>query len=117
MTITTEERGGRLDFSDISTGRKIPPVHPGEILREEFIEAFGLNSRKLAAALDVPPNRISEIVAGRRDITAETALLLARYFGTTPDFWLNLQKDYDLRVARREHGKKIARVKPLVEAA
>jgi addiction module HigA family antidote len=117
MTTHTEQRGGRPDFSDVSTGRKIPPVHPGEILREEFIEAFGLNSRKLATAIDVPANRISEIVAGRRDITAETALLLAAYFGTTAEFWVNLQKDYDLRVARREHAKKIARVKPLAKAA
>jgi addiction module HigA family antidote len=117
MSTNTERRGGRPDFSDVSTGRKIPPVHPGEILREEFIAAFGLNSRKLAAAIDVPANRITEIVAGRRDITAETALLLAAYFGTTADFWVNLQKDYDLRVARREHAKKIARVKPLAKAA
>lgn len=116
MTIFTENPGDQPDFSDVSTGRKIAPIHPGEILREEFLEGFGLNSRQLATALDVPANRITEIVAGRRDITAETALLLARYFGTTADFWMNLQKDYELRLARREHARKIARVKPRAAA-
>lgn len=78
--------------------KKIPPVHPGEILLEEFIKPLGLSQNKLAKDLGVPPRRINEIVLGKRRITADTALRLARYFGMSPQFWLGLQMDYDLDV-------------------
>lgn len=84
------------------------PIHPGEILREEM-DALGLSARALAQALGVAPNRITGILNGERALTADTALRLARYFGTTPEFWLNLQIAYDLRLAQREKGEEIAR--------
>jgi len=76
-------------------------VVPGEILAEEFIKPFGLSINKLARDIDVPPGRISEIINGKRAITADTALRLGKYFGVSPEIWLNLQTDYDLRVAKR----------------
>jgi len=82
--------------------RKLKPVHPGEILREEFMKPLGLSISMLARDLDVPPNRISEIVNGKRAITADTALRLGKYFGVSPEIWLDLQSDYELRVARRD---------------
>ncbi len=91
----------------------LPPVHPGEILREEFLAPLGLSQNALARALAVPPRRINEIVLEKRGITADTALRLARYFGTTPEMWLHLQAGYDLRLARRDSGADIvARVVP-----
>ena len=93
------------------------PVHPGEILREE-LEELGMSAKAVARELGVPQNRISDILRGRRGITADTALRLARYLNTTPQVWLNLQKTYELRVAELESGKDIAkRVKPRLEAA
>ncbi len=80
-------------------------IHPGEILAEEFMKPLGLSANALALALRVPATRISEIVRGNRSITTETALRLARYFGTTPDLWLGLQTEYDLRTARRSIGE------------
>ena len=88
------------------------PVHPGEILAEELQE-LGLSANALARALDVPTNRITAILKGQRGITANTALRLSRYFGTTPQFWLNLQKAYELRTAEITSGKHIMeRVQP-----
>lgn len=88
------------------------PVHPGEILRDE-LEELGLSANALAHALDVPANRISAIMKGQRGVTADTALRLSRFFGTTPQVWLNLQKTYELRVAENASGKQIANsVKP-----
>jgi antitoxin HigA-1 len=78
-----------------------PPVHPGEILREDFMKPLGLTINRLALRLRVPATRIGEIVHERRRITADTALRLARYFNTNPEFWLNLQNFYDLEVSRR----------------
>ena len=75
---------------------KIAPIHPGEVLLEDFIEGFGITQNKVAVAIGVPPRRINEIVYGKRGITADTAARLARYFGTTPQFWLNLQTTYEL---------------------
>ena len=93
------------------------PVHPGEILREE-LEELGMSAKAIARELGVPQNRISDILRGRRGITADTALRLARYLNTTPQVWLNLQKAYELRVAELESGKDIAKqVKPRQEAA
>jgi addiction module HigA family antidote len=83
------------------TSEILPPVTPGEVLHEEFMVPFGLSARALARELNVPPNRIAAIVNGTRGISAETAILLARRFATTPQFWLNLQNTHDLAVAER----------------
>jgi addiction module HigA family antidote len=83
------------------------PIHPGEFLREDFLVPLGLSANALAIALRVPVTRISEIVRERRGITADTALRLARYFGTTPDFWMRMQMSYDLALASREVTAKI----------
>jgi addiction module HigA family antidote len=82
------------------------PIHPGEILADEIRE-LDITAAQLARTLDVPPNRVSQIIAGKRAITADTALRLARYFGTSPDLWMNLQKTYDLDLARKTLGKTI----------
>ena len=88
------------------------PVHPGEILRDE-LEELGMSANAFAEALNVPANRISTILKGQRGITADTALRLSRYLGTTPQVWLNLQKAYELRVAELESGKEITKhIKP-----
>jgi antitoxin HigA-1 len=81
--------------------KKLPPIHPGEILLEEFMKPLDLNAHKLALALRVPANRIQQIVANHRSITDDTALRLARYFGVSPEFWMNLQASYDIRVAKQ----------------
>ncbi|NVM25294.1 MAG: HigA family addiction module antidote protein [Desulfobacterales bacterium] len=78
--------------------KKLPPIHPGEILRSEFLEPMGISQYRLAKDISVPPRRINEIVHGKRSITADTALRLARFFGMSPQFWLNLQTRYDLEV-------------------
>ena len=80
--------------------KKMDPIHPGEILMEEFLEPLGISQYRLAKDISVPPRRINEIVHGKRSITADTALRLARFFGTTERFWLNLQVRYDLEVER-----------------
>lgn len=85
---------------------KLPPIHPGELLRE-YMEALDLSARALADALAVPHNRISAILRGERAITADTALRLAAYFGTSAEVWMNLQMMYDLKMAEREHGSEI----------
>ena len=85
------------------------PIHPGEILADELRE-LSLSAAELARLLDVPPNRISQIIAGRRNITADTALRLGRYFGTSPDLWMNLQKTYELDLARAELGPALERL-------
>ena len=88
---------------------KLPPVHPGDVLLEEFLEPAGLSQYRLAKDISVPPRRINEIVHGKRSVTADTALRLARYFGTTPRFWLNLQAQYDLDVESDRLGERLAR--------
>ncbi len=92
---------------------KIAPVHPGEILMEEFIAAFGITEHKLAVGIGVPPRRINEVVHGKRRITADTALRLGRYFGTTPQFWINLQTRFDLDVQRDTLGAALQNIRPL----
>lgn len=87
--------------------RLLEPIHPGEILREEFLKPMGISINRLARDIVVPPGRISEIVNGKRGITADTALRLARFFGTSPDVWLGLQVEYDLRVAKQTVGREI----------
>ena len=88
--------------------KKLPPIHPGELLRDE-LEEIGVSLNELARALRVPMNRISAIVNCKRSITADTAMRLARYFGTSPQYWLNLQTAYDLEVAGSLIGSKIGR--------
>jgi addiction module HigA family antidote len=89
--------------------KKIKPVHPGEILREEFMKPLGLSMNKLSLDLRVPLTRIADIVNGRRRVTADTALRLARYFRNTPTFWMNLQTRYDLEAAADEIAARVAR--------
>ena len=90
-----------------------PPVHPGEVLMEDFIEGFGITQNKLAVSIGVPPRRINEIVHGKRAITADTALRLGRYFAVEPQFWLNLQTRYELEVAEDRAAEQIAAITPL----
>ena len=93
----------------MAKSRRLPPVHPGEILKEDLMAPLGLSINGLARDLRVPVTRMSEIVNARRSITADTALRLARYFRTTPEFWMNLQAAYDLDVAARTSADKIKR--------
>jgi len=79
--------------------KKLPPIHPGEILMEEFLEPMGISQYRLAKDISVPPRRINEIIHGKRSITADTALRLGRFFNMSPQFWLNLQTRFDLEVA------------------
>lgn len=110
MTIKREDIDNRqVDFSDIATGRRLPTVHPGEILRDEFLKPMGLSVYELANAIKVPRSRANDVVRGRRAITTDTALRLGRYFGTTAAFWINLQARHDLDVADRSLRKKIER--------
>ena len=94
----------------------LTPVHPGEILKEEFMDPYAISANKLARDIDVPANRITEIIAGRRTITADTAVRLGIYFGIEPEFWLNLQTNYDLRLAQRSMGAAAGRIRVLETA-
>ena len=89
------------------------PVHPGEVLAEEYLAPLGVTQHKLAVAIGVPPRRINEIVHGTRRITADTALRLARYFGTSERFWMNLQGRYDLELERDRLADELDRIRPL----
>lgn len=91
------------------TEEKLHPVHPGEVLFEEFLKPMGLSQNRLAIDIGVPPRRINEIVLEKRRITADTALRLSRYFGTSPQFWMGLQTDYDLDMAMESLGGKLER--------
>ena len=95
---------------------KQPPIHPGEILMEDFIEPLGITQHKVAVAIGVPPRRINEIVHGTRRITADTALRLGRYLGTSAQFWLNLQTHYDLEQEADTIGAQLNTINPLVPA-
>jgi len=85
----------------------LPNIHPGEVLREEFLKPLGISQNRLARGIGVPPRRVNEIVLEKRAITADTALRLARYFGTSEAFWMGLQADYDLERTRRELGERL----------
>ena len=98
----SRDEAQNMSFDDIAPGPALPPLTPGEVLLEEFMRPLGLTARALAAEMGVPINRISSIVNGSRRITAETALLLARRFGTSAELWMNLQTAHDLAVARDE---------------
>lgn len=96
---------------------RLPNVHPGEILLEEFLKPLEISQNRLARSLAVPPRRVNEIVLGKRAITPDTALRLARFFGTTERFWLGLQTDYDLEEVTRRQGESVRRqVVPLASA-
>ena len=92
------------------------PIHPGEILADELVE-IGLSAKKLADVIEVPPNRLYQVLAGKRNITADTALRLSQYFGTSADFWMNLQSAYELDLARRQLGRAIQRIPKRSETA
>jgi len=97
------------------TEEKLKPIHPGEVLMEEFLEPMGLSQNRVALGIGVSPRRINEIVLGKRGITADTALRLGRYFGMSPQFWLRLQMDYDLDVAEDGLQERLEReVRPYV---
>jgi addiction module HigA family antidote len=91
----------------------MPPIHPGEILAEEYLEPLGVTQHRLAVAIGVPPRRINEIVHGKRRMTANTALRLARYFGTSERFWMNLQARYDLEAERDSLAPVLDQITPL----
>jgi antitoxin HigA-1 len=93
--------------------KKILNIHPGEILEEEFLKVFRISAYRLAKETKMPPTRVSEIIKGKRRITADTALRLAKFFGTTPDFWLGLQMEYDLREEKPIKAKEIDSIKRL----
>ena len=108
MTIKREDIDRRIvDFSDVASGRRLPPVHPGEILRNEFLTPMGISVYELANAIKVPRSRANDIVLGRRAITTDTAMRLGRYFGMSPEFWINLQARHNLDVASRTVRRKI----------
>ena len=96
--------------------KKLAPIHPGEILAEEFLTAMAISQYRLAKDIGVPPRRINEIVHGKRGITADTALRLGHYFGMTPQFWMNLQTRYDLETEADRLGKAIGKL-PVLKAA
>jgi addiction module HigA family antidote len=96
--------------------RTMQPIHPGEVLREEFLEPLGVTQHRLAVSIGVPPRRINEIVHGKRRITADTALRLARFFGTSDRFWINLQSRYDLEIERDQIGPALDAITPLAVA-
>jgi addiction module HigA family antidote len=89
------------------TQQKLTPVHPGEVLMEEFLKPMGISQNKLARAISVPPRRINEIVLEKRSVSADTALRLAQYFGTSAKFWMGLQSDYDLDITKDKVGLRI----------
>lgn len=96
--------------------KTIAPIHPGEVLLDEFLEPLQVTQHRLAVSIDVPPRRINEIVHGKRRITADTALRLSRYFGTTDRFWLNLQTRYDLETEKDRLGSALEQIRPLQTA-
>ena len=101
----------------MTTARKLAPIHPGEILLEDFLEPMGISQYRLAQDISVPPRRINEIVHGSRRISADTALRLARYFGTTERFWLNLQSKFDLEEQKDLLGNRLAKEVIVLRAA
>jgi len=110
MSIKREDLdAGRIDFGDVATGKRLPLVHPGEILRDDFLQPMKISVYTLALAIKVPRSRVNDIVLCRRGVTADTAFRLARYFGTSPEFWINLQARHDLDAADRKLRRRIER--------
>ena len=99
----------KTDFSDIASGRRLAPVHPGDVLLKDFIEQMGISRYRVAKNINVPQRRIDLICRAEASVSADMALRLGCLFGTTPEFWINLQAQYDLEVAERVAGKEIAR--------
>ncbi len=108
MNVRIEDVAG-MDFSDVADGRRLQPVTPGDVLRRDFMEPMGLSANALARALGVPANRVTAILKGERSITADTAYRLAVAFGTSPEFWLNLQTQHDLEIMERTKASEIRR--------
>ena len=108
MAIRRDELG-KIDFSDISGGKRLAPVHPGNVLLKDFIEPMKISRYRVAKNIHVPQRRIDLICRGEAAVSADMALRLGRLFGTTPEFWINLQAQYDLEVAARPTEKEIAR--------
>lgn len=113
MSIRVEDLEG-LDFSDVAetSAGKLPPIHPGEILREEFLKPMGITQSRLAQAIGVPPRQIGDIVAGKRAVTPDTGLRLSRFFGMNESFWIGLQTDYDTALAKRALADILPRIHP-----
>jgi len=113
MSIRIEDLA-KTDFRSVMVagGKRIAPTSPGEMLRDEFLRPMGLTNYRLAKEIDVPAQRIGDIIAGKRGITADTDLRLCRFFGLTDGWWLRLQGDYDTRIARAALAKKLAKIKP-----
>jgi addiction module HigA family antidote len=109
MAIRREELR-KTDFSDVSSGRRLAPVHPGDVLLKDFIEPMGISRYRVAKNAGVPQRRVDLICRGEGAVSADMALRLGYLFGTTPEFWINLQAQYDLEMAERAAGKEIARV-------
>jgi len=99
----------KTDFSDVSSGKRLAPVHPGDVLLKDFIGPLGISRYRVAKNINVPQRRIDLICRGEAAVSADMALRLGRLFGTTPEFWINLQAQYDLEVAERTGGKAIAK--------
>ena len=97
--------------------RKLAPMHPGEVLREEFLLPHGLSPGALAKACGVPRTRMERLANEETGVTADTALLLSKAFGTSPELWLNLQSDYDIQTATRQIGKELAKIEPIATKA
>ena len=117
MAIDRKDLAG-MDWSAVSTGRRLKPVHPGEVLLKDFIEPMGLTRYKVAKGTGVAQRRIDEICSGRRSMSADTALRLGRFFGMDAQIWMNLQAQFDLEVAQRELRSRLeAEVTPLAKAA
>lgn len=116
MTIRHEDlTTGKIDLGDITTGERLPPVHPGEILDEDFLKPAAISQDQLADDIGLSPLWVSEIVRGERPVGADTALRLARYFGTSAEFWMNLQTLHDLHAAQDALGDRLAtEVRPRV---
>ena len=109
---------GALRFGKVLTGRRLAPVHPGEVLLKDFIGPLGLTRYRVAKEIRVPQRRIDEVCSGKRAISADTALRLGRYFGVEPQLWMNLQSQYDLEVAERSLRETVdAQIVPLKDAA
>lgn len=108
MTIRRDELK-TINFSDVSSGKRLAPVHPGSVLLKDFIEPMGISRYRVAKNIHVPQRRIDLICRGRAAVSADMALRLGRLFGTTPEFWISLQAQYDLEVTARAVGKEIAK--------
>ena len=109
MTIKRSELDN-IDFSDVSNGERLAPVHPGEVLLHDFMEPLEVTQYRLAVTISVPPRRINEIVHGKRAITADTALRLGQFFGTTPEFWMALQASYDTETTKEKIASVLATI-------